>query len=248
MPTCGQTSLPFVSTLQTLTLIPLHFDNVHSRGKALTPKCPHMVLGVFLGANVYHMVTQKNPMGFIWGILWNEYAKVEKFQGRILSSEIVVFRQYFWAGHWNTTWLKNFSSLLTYSKIWLVPHDYQCSYILKLGDKKIPSLVVVHHCRLHQHPNHNTLHILPNITSGKFDPHFRKTHILHFDEFGLKSCYEEWTVHSLYWVMWVFNPSVSFKKSFPWSQFFMCNFYLFKKNKTGLSQWSQQNPLLKTYQ
>jgi hypothetical protein len=29
----------------------------------------------------------------------NEYAKVVKFQGRILSPEIVVFRQYFWAVH-----------------------------------------------------------------------------------------------------------------------------------------------------
>jgi len=40
----------------------------------------------------------------------------------------------------------------------------------------------------------------PNITSGKFDLHFRKTHILHVDEFGQKSCHEEWMVHSLYWV------------------------------------------------
>jgi hypothetical protein len=63
MPTCGQTSLSFVSTLQTLTLIHLHFDNVHPRGKVLTPKCPHMVLSVFLGANFYHMVTKKKSNG-----------------------------------------------------------------------------------------------------------------------------------------------------------------------------------------
>ncbi len=97
MPTCGQTSLPFVSTLQTLTLIPLHFDNVHMRGKVLTPTCPHMVLGVFLGANFYHMVTKKIQWDSYKGFCEMNMPKLQNFKEGFYPLKFVVFRQYFWA-------------------------------------------------------------------------------------------------------------------------------------------------------